>query len=64
MLISIQNLGYGLWDGLSGLVTQPMKGAEEGGFLGGLVGFGKGVGGAVFKPAAGMELTYIETKIC
>lgn len=49
-----KNLGYGLWDGLSGLVTQPMKGAEEGGFMGGLVGFGKGVGGAVFKPAAGV----------
>jgi hypothetical protein len=28
-----------------------MKGAQEGGFMGGLVGFGKGVGGAVFKPA-------------
>lgn len=43
----------GLWDGVSGLVTQPMKGAEEGGFMGGLIGFGKGLGGAVFKPAAG-----------
>ena len=30
-----------------------MKGAQEGGLMGGLVGFGKGVGGAVFKPAAG-----------
>ena len=30
-----------------------MKGAQEGGFVGGLVGFGKGLGGAVFKPAAG-----------
>lgn len=38
---------------MTGLVTQPMKGAEEGGFMGGLMGFGKGVGGAVFKPAAG-----------
>jgi hypothetical protein len=32
-----------------------MKGAEEGGFMGGLMGFGKGVGGAVFKPAAGSQ---------
>jgi acyl-CoA reductase-like NAD-dependent aldehyde dehydrogenase len=31
-----------------------MKGAQEGGFMGGLMGFGKGVGGAVFKPAAGI----------
>jgi hypothetical protein len=30
-----------------------MKGAEEGGFMGGLIGFGRGIGGAVFKPAAG-----------
>jgi hypothetical protein len=28
-----------------------MKGAQEGGWMGGLVGLGKGVGGAVFKPA-------------
>jgi hypothetical protein len=40
---------------MSGLVTQPMKGAQEGGFMGGLMGFGKGLGGAVFKPAAGKK---------
>ncbi|PMD53155.1 uncharacterized protein K444DRAFT_668700 [Hyaloscypha bicolor E] len=49
-----KSFGYGLWDGMSGLVTQPMKGAEESGFMGGLMGFGKGLGGAVFKPAAGI----------
>lgn len=49
-----KGFGLGLWDGMSGLVTQPMKGAQEGGFMGGLVGFGKGLGGAVFKPAAGV----------
>ncbi|KAG0650420.1 Vacuolar sorting-associated 13A [Hyphodiscus hymeniophilus] len=49
-----KSFGLGLWDGVSGLVTQPMKGAQEGGWMGGLVGFGKGVGGAVFKPAAGV----------
>ena len=48
-----KSFGFGLWDGVSGLVTQPMKGAQEGGFLGGLAGFGKGVGGVLFKPAAG-----------
>ena len=53
MLTDAQNFGLGLWDGVSGLVTQPMKGAQEGGFMGGLIGFGKGIGGAVFKPAAG-----------
>jgi hypothetical protein len=30
-----------------------MKGAQEGGWMGGLAGLGKGVGGAVLKPAAG-----------
>ena len=30
-----------------------MKGAEEGGLMGGLIGLGKGLGGVVFKPAAG-----------
>ena len=34
-----------------------MKGAQEGGWMGGLAGLGKGVGGAVFKPAAGKILT-------
>ena len=48
-----QGFGLGLWDGISGLVTQPIKGAQEDGFLGGLVGVGKGIGGAVFKPVAG-----------
>jgi len=46
---------------MSGLVTQPMKGAQEGGLVGGLMGFGKGLGGAVFKPAAGKRksLSYV-----
>ncbi|CZR55239.1 uncharacterized protein PAC_05126 [Phialocephala subalpina] len=48
-----KGFGYGLWDGLSGLYTQPAKGAEEGGVLGFFGGLGKGIGGAVFKPVAG-----------
>jgi hypothetical protein len=39
-----------------------MKGAQEGGFMGGLVGFGKGVGGAVFKPAAGKRRMSVKHK--
>jgi hypothetical protein len=53
VLISIQGLGYGLFDGITGLVTQPVKGAQEGGVGGFFMGLGKGIGGAVFKPAAG-----------
>jgi hypothetical protein len=55
-----QGFGLGIWDGVSGLVTQPMKGAEEGGFLGGLIGFGKGLGGAVFKPVAGKHSSLLQ----
>ena len=40
--------GYGLYDGITGLVTQPMKSSGSG-----LGGFAKGLGGVVLKPAAG-----------
>lgn len=51
--IASKEFGYGLFDGISGLVTQPLKGAEKDG-AGGLVkGFGKGIGGLIAKPAAG-----------
>ncbi|EPE05428.1 udp- transferase [Ophiostoma piceae UAMH 11346] len=40
--------GYGLYDGITGLVTQPMNSSG-----GGLSGFAKGLGGIVLKPAAG-----------
>ncbi|KAH8661569.1 hypothetical protein BGZ60DRAFT_566238 [Tricladium varicosporioides] len=49
-----KGFGYGLFDGVTGLVTQPVKGAQNGGGVGGfLKGFGKGIGGVVCKPAAG-----------
>lgn len=48
-----KEFGMGLFDGISGLVTQPLKGAEKEG-AGGLVkGVGKGIGGLITKPAAG-----------
>ncbi|PNY29406.1 Sterol 3-beta-glucosyltransferase [Tolypocladium capitatum] len=49
-----KELGYGFFDGIAGLVTQPIRGAEKGG-AGGLVkGIGKGIGGLIAKPAAGI----------
>lgn len=45
--------GLGLYDGVTGLVTQPMRGAEQHGGKGLVKGFAKGIGGVVFKPAAG-----------
>lgn len=52
-----KELGYGFFDGVAGLVTQPYKGAEKEGVAGLVKGFGKGIGGLVAKPAAG-ELHY------
>jgi hypothetical protein len=48
-----KELGYGFFDGISGLVTQPLRGAEKGGAAGLVKGFGKGIGGLITKPAAG-----------
>ena len=45
----------GLYDGITGLVTQPVKGAQKEGVVGALKGFGKGIGGIVLKPSAGMS---------
>lgn len=45
--------GRGLFEGVTGLVTQPIQGAKKGGIVGGLKGVGKGLTGLVFKPAAG-----------
>ncbi|CAK7200948.1 hypothetical protein SEUCBS139899_003648 [Sporothrix eucalyptigena] len=48
-----KTFGQGLFDGVTGLVTQPLKGAETGGGKGLVAGFAKGIGGVVLKPAAG-----------
>lgn len=48
-----KEFGLGLYDGISGLVTQPLQGAEKEGAAGLVKGFGKGIAGIVTKPAAG-----------
>ncbi|KAF3938145.1 hypothetical protein ABW19_dt0210495 [Dactylella cylindrospora] len=47
-----KEFAFGLYDGISGLVTQPIKGAREEGHGGFWKGVGKGVGGLVLKPGA------------
>ena len=42
-----------MFDGISGLVTQPISGAKKEGVAGFVKGFGKGVGGLILKPGAG-----------
>ncbi|KAI9881599.1 MAG: hypothetical protein M1830_000163 [Pleopsidium flavum] len=43
---------YGIYDGWTGLVLHPYKGAKQGGGLGFVKGVGKGVGGFVLKDLA------------
>ena len=45
-----KEFGFGLYDGISGLVTQPIDGAKKGGIAGFLKGVGKGIAGVVIKP--------------
>jgi len=47
-------LGRGIFGGVTGLVTAPIKGAQEGGAGGFIRGLGKGLVGAVVKPTAGV----------
>ncbi|KAL8868148.1 MAG: hypothetical protein Q9198_008283, partial [Flavoplaca austrocitrina] len=49
-----KEFGYGVYDGVTGLVTQPIKGAKQEGVAGFVKGFGKGIGGFLLKPSAGM----------
>ncbi|EGO51459.1 hypothetical protein NEUTE1DRAFT_70206 [Neurospora tetrasperma FGSC 2508] len=50
--VATREFGFGMYDGLSGLVTQPMRGAEKEGTKGLLKGFAKGIGGVFLKPGA------------
>ncbi|KAL9104167.1 MAG: hypothetical protein Q9163_000866 [Psora crenata] len=50
-----KEFGYGFFDGISGLITQPLEGARKEGVAGLVKGFGKGIGGVVLKPGAGRD---------
>ncbi|KAG9242487.1 glycosyltransferase family 1 protein [Calycina marina] len=49
-----KEFGYGMYDGISGLITQPMHGVEKEGVAGLFKGIAKGIGGVVLKPGAAM----------
>ncbi|OTB17502.1 glycosyltransferase family 1 protein [Daldinia sp. EC12] len=49
-----KEFGFGIFDGITGLVTQPIRGAEKDGGIGLVKGFGKGIGGFLLKPAAAL----------
>ena len=45
---------YGFFDGITGLATQPIAGAQKEGAAGFFKGAAKGIGGLILKPAAGI----------
>jgi hypothetical protein len=47
-------VGQGCYEGIGGLVTSPIVGAEEGGVVGCVQGTGHGLVGAVTKPLSGI----------
>ncbi|EGC49767.1 conserved hypothetical protein [Histoplasma capsulatum var. duboisii H88] len=47
-----REFGFGWYDGVTGLVTQPWKGAQKEGASGFVKGVGKGIGGFIAKPGA------------
>jgi UDP:flavonoid glycosyltransferase YjiC (YdhE family) len=49
-----KELALGFYDGFSGLILQPYRGARNGGVLGAAKGVGRGLGGVVFKTQAGL----------
>lgn len=49
-----KSIAYGFKNGVTGLFTQPVKGAEKSGLPGFLLGAAKGIGGLVIKPISGV----------
>jgi UDP:flavonoid glycosyltransferase YjiC (YdhE family) len=47
-----KEFGYGFYDGITGLLTQPIAGARKEGAAGFIKGAAKGIGGIVLKPGA------------
>lgn len=65
VMVAGKEFGLGLFDGVTGLVTQPLKGAEKQGVEGLIKGFGKGIGGLVLKPAAGKSISlFLRVEVC
>ena len=54
---NLQSLGKGFFDGFTGIVTDPIRGASEDGATGFAKGFVTGTLGVLFKPGAGKSLS-------
>ncbi|KAF7898331.1 hypothetical protein EAF00_004777 [Botryotinia globosa] len=53
-VIAGKSFGYGFYDGITGIVTQPMQGAKKDGAVGFAKGLAKGTVGLITKPGAAM----------
>ena len=53
LALGFRDFGIGLYKGVTGIVTEPIKGVQKEGALGLLKGVGKGITGVVFKPMVG-----------
>jgi len=49
-----KEFGYGFYDGITGLITQPLAGAKKEGAAGFIKGAARGFGGLILKPGAGI----------
>jgi vacuolar protein sorting-associated protein 13A/C len=49
-----KSIAYGFKNGVTGVFTQPVQGAERNGLPGFLLGAAKGLGGLVIKPISGV----------
>jgi hypothetical protein len=53
-IVAGKTFAWGLYDGLSGVVTLPYAGAKKEGYVGAAKGFGKGIASLVTKSGAGV----------
>ena len=50
--VAAKEFGFGFFDGITGMVTQPIAGAKKEGAAGFFKGAAKGIGGVILKPGA------------
>ncbi|GAM24239.1 hypothetical protein SAMD00019534_074140, partial [Acytostelium subglobosum LB1] len=61
VLEGIIDLGTGIADGFTGVISDPLNGAKEGGVKGFFKGMGKGISGVALKPVKGSAEFMIKT---
>eukprot|EP00605_Chrysophyceae_sp_TOSAG23-4_P000339 GSChrysophyteH1.ASY1.ANO1.386.1 assembled CDS len=54
VIVGAQELGTDLYDGVTGILSQPIRGYTKGGLVGGGIGLGRGLIGFAVKPVVGV----------